>query len=406
MRVHCHWWLVLGLLASSPAWAKKVDLDYHVRLLPQSEQAEVRLTLADGATVRSLDFDLGKDGAYSDFQADGQWQVQGDDQRGHWQPAPGKSQLTYKVHLSQRLKGGAYETRMTPDWALFRGDDLVPPARLDQHDGTELVARLSFELPKGWKSVETPWPRIGKNRFRIDNVSRLFDRPTGWMLAGTIGTRRARLGETEVSVAAPQGQAMRRLDNLTLLTFVWPQLQAVFPRNPPKLLLVGARDELWRGVRAGHNSIYLHSSRPLVGENGSSPVLRELVHVFAQINDRQDSDWIGESLAEYYASELLRRAGGMTEERYQAQQASLERSGKKVSSLRGEQVDSAVIARGVLLLRALDQEIRLHTHNQRSLDDVTRAMMRLNSVSTEEFIQLSESVLGRSSEVLQSKLLR
>ncbi|MNH04737.1 hypothetical protein D3C79_640430 [compost metagenome] len=171
-------------------------------------------------------------------------------------------------------------------------------------------------------------------------------------------------------------------------------------------MLVGARDELWRGARAGHHSIYLHSSRPLVGENGSSPVLRELVHVFAQINDRQDSDWIGESLAEYYASELLRRAGGMTEERYQAQQASLERSGKKVSSLRGEQVDSAVIARGVLLLRALDQEIRLHTHNQRSLDDVTRAMMRLNSVSTEEFIQLSESVLGRSSEVLQSKLLR
>ncbi|MBH3429479.1 hypothetical protein [Pseudomonas alkylphenolica] len=404
--MRCHWLLALVLLASSSAWAKKVNLDYHVRLLPQSGQAEVRVVLAEGAAVRSLDFDLGKAGAYSDFKADGQWQLQGDGFRGRWQPAPGKSQLSYRVRLAHPLAKGGYETRMTADWALFRGDDLVPPARLDQQDGTELVARLSFELPNGWKSVETPWPRIGKQRFRIDNVSRLFDRPTGWMIAGTIGTRRARLGETEVSVAAPQGQGMRRLDNLTLLTFVWPQLQAVFPRNPPKLLLVGARDQLWRGARAGHNSIYLHSSRPLVSENGSSPLLRELVHVFAQINDRQASDWIGESLNEYYAIELLRRAGGITEDRYQALQAGLERRGAGVTSLRTEQADAAITARGVLLLQALDREIRLHTHNQRSLDDVSRALMRLNSVNTEEFVQLSESVLGRASEVLSSKLLR
>ena len=39
--------LLLALSASFPAWAKKVDLDYQVRLLPQTGQAEVRLTLAD-----------------------------------------------------------------------------------------------------------------------------------------------------------------------------------------------------------------------------------------------------------------------------------------------------------------------------------------------------------------------
>lgn len=87
---------------------------------------------------------------------------------------------------------------------------------------------------------------------------------------------------------------MRRLDTLTLLTFVWPQLQAVFPRNPPKLLIVGGHDQLWRGTRAANNSIYSHSSRPLVSENGSSPLLRELVRAFAGVNDIQHSDWIGE----------------------------------------------------------------------------------------------------------------
>ncbi|WP_194790202.1 hypothetical protein [Pseudomonas sp. UFMG81] len=395
--------LLLGLLASSQVLAKKVDLDYQVRLLPQSGQAEVRLTLADGSVVRSLDFDLGKAGAYSDFAADGQWQAQ--DGRGVWHPAPGKTSLSYRVLLDQ-LHGASHEARITSHWALLRGDQLVPPARLDQQDGTELVARLSVELPAGWKSVETAWPRIGRQKFRIDDVSRLFDRPTGWMLAGNLGSRRARLGETEVTVAAPQGQGMRRMDTLTLLTFVWPQLQAVYPRNPSKLLLVGARDGMWRGALAGSNSVYLHSASPLINDNGNSPLLREIVQLFAQINDRDASDWLGESFADYYATELLRRAGGMSDDRYAVLQARLHSLGDKVTQLKGEQAGAAQVARGVLLLQALDKEIRLHNHDKRSLDDVARALMRLSSVSTEEFVQISENVLGRQSEVLQSKLLR
>ena len=77
----------LVLLAlSMPAWcAKKVDLDYHVKLLPQSDQAEVRVSLSQGSAVRSLDFDLGHDGDYSDFKADGQWSVT--EHRGRWQPS-------------------------------------------------------------------------------------------------------------------------------------------------------------------------------------------------------------------------------------------------------------------------------------------------------------------------------
>ena len=203
--------LAFGLLAlGSPAWAaKKVDLDYHVRLLPQSDQAEVRLTLAQGAAVRRLDFDLGDGSHYSDFKADGQWQLTpGKQARGVWRPAADKASLTYRVRISHGRKGGSFDTRMTPTWALMRGDDLVPAAKLDQQDGIELVSRLEFELPAGWKSVETAWPRIGKNKFRVDNVSRLFDRPTGWMLAGHLGSRRTRLGETEVTVASPQGQGL------------------------------------------------------------------------------------------------------------------------------------------------------------------------------------------------------
>ena len=403
--------LPLGLalvMVSSLLWAaKKVDLDYHVRLLPQSNQAQVRLTLAEGTAVRSLDFDLGAPGSYSDFKADGQWQLSPDatHSRGLWHPTPGKASLSYRVRLNQLRKNGSFETLITPQWALFRGEQLVPPAALDQQDGTELVSRLEFELPDGWKSVETAWPRIGKNRFRIDDVSRLFDRPTGWMLAGTLGSRRTTLGETEVTVAAPKGQGMRRMDVLTLLTFVWPQLQAVFPRNPAKLLIVGAASPMSKGSLAANNSIYLYSGLPLVSESGSSPLLREVVQVFSAINDEPGHAWIGEGLSEYYAIELMRRAGGMSDERYQALQVRLNTVGKGVTRLRGQQVSPAMVARAVTLMQALDREIRLQTHNKRSLDDVNQALMRMDKVNTASFIQLSESVLGAESEVLDTPLL-
>ena len=403
--------VALLLALSTPAWAaKKVDLDYHVRFLPQSDQAEVRLTLADGAAVRSLDFDLGRSGDYSDFKADGQWQGStpqaGAEQRGVWRPANGKASLSYRVRISHSTKKAGFDSRMSAKWALLRGESLVPPARLDQQDGFELVSRLQFELPSGWKSIETAWPRIGKNRFRIDNPARLFDRPTGWMLAGNLGSRRTRLGETEVTVASPLGQGMHRMDVLTLLTFVWPQVQSLFARHPDKLLIVGAADPMLRASLAGRDSIYLHSHLPLVSENGSSPLLRELVQALARIDDQPHSDWIGEGLAEYYAIELLRRAGGISDERYQSLERRLAKDSHAVTTLRGDQVDSATVAKAVLLLQELDREIRLKTRNKRSLDDVMGAVMRQQVVSTEAFVKLSEGVLGESSTVLDNPLLR
>jgi hypothetical protein len=399
----------VGLLAlSSPLWAaNKVNLDYHVHLLPQSDQAEVRLTLAQGSAVRSLDFDLGDGSRYSDFKADGQWQLTpGKAARGVWRPTADKASLTYRVNISHGRKSASFDTRMTPNWALMRGEDLVPAAKLDQQDGIELVSRLEFELPGGWKSVETAWPRTGQNKFRIDNPSRLFDRPTGWMLAGQLGSRRTRLGETEVTVASPLGQGMRRMDVLTLLTFVWPQVQALYPRHPGKLLIVGANDPMWRGSQSAHESIYLNSHLPLVSESGTSALVRELAQMFGRINGTQRSDWISEGFAEYYAIELVRRAGGMSDERYENLHGKLLRISQKVTTLRSDRINPTQVARAVVLLQELDREIRLKTHNKRSLDDVLRGAMRQGDIDTKAFVQLSESVIGGSSKVLSTELIQ
>lgn len=397
------------LLLSLPAFAatQKVDLDYRVRFLPDSDQAEVSITLEKGERVRSLDFNLGDDGRYSDFETDGQWsqEVAG---RGKWQPGKGKSVLSYRVQIDHERKSGRYDARMTKDWVLLRGDDLVPAAKLDQQDKTELVSRLQFDLPKGWKSVETGWPRIGKNRFRVDNAQRKFDRPTGWMLAGKLGTRRTRLGDTEVAISAPVGEGMRRMDIMTFLTFVWPQLQQVFPRDPSKLLIVGAGDPMWRGGLSAANSYYMHAGRPLVSENGTSSLVHELVHVFGRIYGRERSDWIAEGLAEYYAIDLVRRAGGISEERYQKIREQLIDWSKPVNSLRTDHATGPVTARAVLLLQELDREIRQKTKDKGnlSLDDVTRGLMRLDRVSTQDFIDITENVIGGPSKTLDTRLLR
>jgi hypothetical protein len=400
--------LLLSLCAT-PLWAaQKVDLDYHVRFLPESDQAEVSLTLEDGERVRSLSFNLGDKGYYSDFSGDGEWTQEGPE-RGIWQPGKGVAKLTYRVRINRPRAKDGFDARMTEDWALLRGDDLVPSAKLRQQDKTELVARLQFELPKGWRGVETGWPRIGKDKFRIDNSQRKFDRPTGWIVAGKIGTRRAKLGETDVTVAAPIGEGMRRMDIITLLTFVWPEAQAVFPRDPAKLLIVGAGDPMWRGGLSAANSYYMHADRPLVSENGTSSLVHELVHVFGRIQARDRSDWITEGLAEYYAIELVRRAGGLSEERYQKVREQQVEWSKSVKSLRSANASGAVTARAVLLLQELDREIRQKTKGStepRSLDDVTRGLMRLDKVSTKDFIEISENVMGGASKVLDSKLLK
>ncbi|MCR4510307.1 hypothetical protein NUV66_13385 [Pseudomonas sp. 32.2.56] len=399
---------VVLLSLSTPLWAKKVDLDYRVRFLPETEQAEVSLTLEDGARVISLAFNLGDQGVYSDFKADGQW-TQDSPALGVWQPAKGKAKLTYLVRINHERAPGRFDARITKDWALLRGDDLVPAVKLRQEDHTVLVSRLKFDLPKGWKSVETGWPRVGKNKFRIDNPQRKFDRPTGWIVAGKVGTRRAKLGETDVAIAAPVGEGMRRMDVMTLLTFIWPHAQDVFPRDPAKLLIVGAGDPMWRGGLSAANSYYMHSDRPLVSENGTSSLVHELVHVFSRIKARDRSDWITEGLAEYYAIELMRRAGGLSEERYQKIREQLIRWSKPVQSLRTDNSSGPVTARAVLLLQELDREIRQATKGTtqpRSLDDVTRGLMRLDKASTKDFIEISENVMGGVSEVLDNKLLR
>ena len=394
--------LVLLAASSQASDAPEYPLHYRITLQPDTDSATVSIELSHDGLIREIDFNLDSE-LHSDIEANGELTVA--DGRALWIPPTEDARLTLTARISRQRGEGAYDALMTDDWAIFRGDNLVPPARVSARQQAKANARLSFSLPDHWTSVTTGWEKIDDREFRIDNPERRFARPTGWMIAGRLGTRVEQLGNTSISVSAPRGSELRRMDILTFLAVVWPELEKAFGYTPPELAIIGHGDPMWRGGLSGPNSLFLHAERPLVSENGTSPLVHELSHVVTRITNRGEHDWITEGLAEFYSIELLYRAGAMTAERRERTLNGLASRGEEVESLLTTRSSGAITARAVVLFDALDQEIRQKTEDEHNLDDVVQALMPIRRVSLDNLRSAVSELIGQESEALQSPLL-
>ncbi len=290
-----------------------------------------------------------------------------------WRPAGDRPSLQYTVNLDSKRESGRFDGLVTPEWGIFRADDLAPVVRVDMQDGTQSQAKLALELPEGWSAV-TPYPAFASGRLRIDNPRKIFDRPSGWMAVGKLGVRRERIGGTRVSLAAPLGQGVHRMDTLAFFRWTLPTLQGIFPEFPERLLVVSAGDPMWRGALSGPNSLFVHADRPLISENGTSTFLHELVHVAMRARSRPDSDWIVEGMAEYYSLEVLHRSGALSDARFEKAHASLATWGATAPTLDVPHSTGPVTAKAVGVLRTIDRDIRSASRGRKSLDDVARAL--------------------------------
>ncbi|MCB1844163.1 MAG: hypothetical protein KDI09_14470 [Halioglobus sp.] len=378
-------------------------------LEPERQGASVEITVNRGELLKHLNFSNRK-GNISNIQANGTLRQTG--QRVYWDLPQGKATLSYFVNITHERSPGKYDALINKDWALFRGDDLVPAMHIDTGDvmGSYSVTTLEFVLPESWKSVHTGWPREEGQRFRIDNPERRFDRPTGWIIAGKIGTRSTTRKSTVITVAAPMGQNYQRMDALVFLRFVWPEIKQAFVQTPPRLLIVGADDPMWRGGLSAPNSLFLHSDRPLVSENGTSSLVHELTHMVTRISgavtDSHNDDWIAEGLAEFYSVELLYRAHGHSTSRRAKILENLAQWGADVTHLRRGKSTGPVTARAVVLLDQLDQEIQRRSDGRYSIDDVTRSLMKRRNVSLADLRAATESLIGPDIRTLDTPLLR
>lgn len=379
-------------------------LEYRVVLEPQTQSAQVTMQVDKGEWLRTLNFS-NKKNIYTSIKASGKLIIK--DDRVYWEPPHGKAFLSYRVKLTHERDPGKFDALINKDWAIFRGDDLIPAMHVHAYLSN---ATLEVVLPEGWKSIETGWPRKKDNIFIIDNPERRFDRPTGWMIAGKIATRRAKVAKTIINVSAPVGQNFQRMDALTFFNFVWPEVHSAFKKTPEKLLVVGAGDPMWRGGLSASNSLFLHADRPLVSENGTSPLLHELTHMVTRISGKAttttNDDWIAEGLAEFYSFELLYRADGMSKSRRNKIIKSLAKWGAEVTHLRKSKSTGPVTARAVVLLDELDKEIRKHSNNQYNIDDVVRDLMEVRKVSLEDLRKSTEKLIGPDIAALKSPLLK
>jgi predicted metalloprotease with PDZ domain len=384
--------------AASHADVSRYDAAYRAALRPDAGVIDVELKLTGEKLPSRIVLTIDPQ-RHREFSSTDPLQIDGNEAT--WRPRGKFSRLRYQFVVNHERSSGGYDSYMTKNWAVFRGDKMTPRVRVTARKGLESRAALEFTAPKGW-SVITPYAPVGEHRYEFDDPQRRLDRPQGWMLAGRIGTRGEMIGGVQTIVAAPSGDNARRQDMLAFLNWNLPRLLEVFPDFPRRVLIVSAGDPMWRGGLSGPASMFLHADRPLISENRTSTLLHELAHIGMGIRADEESDWIVEGLAEYYSTEALRRSGGVSEKRHAEALASLETWAKRAPTLFGPRSNGATTARAVLTLRQVDEELRSATHGRKSLDDVTRRLAAARGEVTLARLQkIAQEVAGRPLRALE-----
>lgn len=397
---------LLAAAACAQAQRGSYDVDYRVGFLPDEGKAKVAITLEPGTGhVSKLVFDMDP-ARYTDVKGDGVVKREGD--RVRWEPPRDGGTLTYLYAVDKKRSSGAYDARITKDWVIVRGDHLVPAATVTSSKGADSRARLHLDLPTGWTNADTPWlPTKDGKAFVVTNPERSFDRPTGWFVAGDIGTRRDVVEGMEIAVGGPKGDPLPRMEILSMLTATAPEMREAFGTLPKKLLVVGAGDPMWRGGLSGPRSLWMHADRPLISENGSSTLMHEAVHVVTRIRGAKGDDWIAEGIADFYGMELLRRAGLLSQARFDKSIGWMRNHGRNIDTLHAPNSAGPRTARSVALFADLDAEIRAASDGKRNLDAVAQALIEHGGrVSLDDVRAAAEQAIGAPSKTLDTPLLK
>lgn len=370
---------------------------YDVRIAPTERAAEVTLRLTDPSHwMRWIRFRIDRE-RHVGFKGDGEVIAEGDTLL--WKPPRLGGTLRYTFRIDALRDERSYDARCSENWAIFRGDDLVPPATVRTDDFAQSRSRLRLRLPEGWKAV-VPWRAAADGSYAIENPDRRFDRPVGWIAAGHLAVTRETVAGVRLALAGPIGHRVQRLDRLALLRWTLPELRKVLgDALPDRISVIGAGDPMWRGGLSGPRSLFLHASRPLIENDGTSPLLHELMHAALRIQPGDKGDWIVEGVAELYSLELLRRSKTLSRRRYERSLARLAEHGSRAPDLEVAHASGDVTARAVTVLRALDGEIRLVSKGAASLDGVVaRLAEEKQPVDARRLRELSEAVAGASLE--------
>lgn len=397
--------VVLTLIGNVAYASTSSRIDYQVAFLPREKSAEVRIEIDRADWLKQVRFNLKKHDL-KDIKHSGKIEHNGGELV--WRPQKkGKAFFSYKIPLNHQRSSGGYDAYITDDWTLLRGEHLVPPITASRIKKREREVYIQFSLPEKWTSVNAGWvPTENRQVFILNKPDRILPRPDGWVIAGQLGTRREQMNKTLLTVSAPRGHNFRQMELTTFLGLIWKQLDGLFANMPENLLIAGASDPMWRGGLSSPTSLYMHSDRPLVSENGTSTVLHELFHVISGIHGKNDHDWIAEGLAEYYSVELLFRAGGFSSERREKIFSGLAEWGKNVKTLRQDRSSGPVTARAAVFFNELDQEIQKKSSGSYHLDNLLPKLVETKYVELADLQKQYKALLGVDSPLLNGALVK
>jgi hypothetical protein len=159
---------------------------------------------------------------------------------------------------------------------------------------------------------------------------------------------------------------------------------------------------MWRGGLSAPASLYIHASRPLLSENGTSTLMHEIIHIGMAASAEKGADWVIEGMAEYYGLQLLLRSGTITQNRYAKALSQLGDWGADQQLGCNGEANGAVTARATLLMHDLDRELRKKTSKEHNLDDVMNVLARQEQkISISNFEDTVRQFLGQESSTLK-----
>ncbi len=203
--------------AAQTSPARSYEIVYSVELSAGSDVATASMRIGRGAhRISELRFRVDPD-RHANFDGDGEISVT--DREVVWNPPEKGGTLSYQVTITQKRRNGAYDARVTDNWALFRAGDIFPPASTTARVGAKSDALFKLDLPDGWSALTTYLSGDDKFTFPVDNPARRFDRPTGWVLVGKMGVRRGRIADTRVAIGSPTGENFHRMDLMAFLNW-------------------------------------------------------------------------------------------------------------------------------------------------------------------------------------------
>jgi hypothetical protein len=373
------------------------ETHYSARPDPHQGLIEMELELRQPRhLLREVQFRV-SDSQFAEFSGDGVLSRDQDILR--WSPPADGGTLRWQSRVNHRRNDNGYDAWLGKQWGVFRAEDIIPRAATRTLKGATSVTTLSFDLPPGW-SAATEYAE-DDGILRVQNRSRRFKQPTGWVAIGELGVRRDQIAGVRVAIAAPVDNGVRRLDMLALLNWTLPELARIVPDLPPRLTVISAGKPMWRGALSAPASLFIHADRPLISENGTSTLLHEVMHIALGIRAADGYDWIIEGLAEYFSLELLRRSGTFSKSRHDRARASQKEWSQSSARLCGKTSTGATTARAVAVFIDLDKEIRKASDGERNLDDVvTKLRSAETDIDVDFLIETVSAVLGRKPDAL------